>query len=864
MCALVLSLGSCQKDYSEDIDQLKADVAANKLAISALQAAINAGKLVTNVTANTAGYLITFSDNTTIQINHGPAGATGQTGATGPVGPTGPTGPTGATGATGFTPIIGIDAQGYWTVVTSQGGTPTRILNPSGNPIKADSELTVVNGVLFAGGVTTGIEIPAVVYDSTSNQIWVTVDGTVYHLPLAENVVFGTDIIGLLSPVGTTKVKISIGVVGSTGATGLAFASAQSGRTITTGTVLRGTGSMPVIINPAAAAIAGYTFSVVKQDGTPYFVPVTSIAQGFTGNFVAYAPGTSASGLYTLTLTPPTNPTLGETTQLAVKATKGTREIYSGFQYSVNIENSTATVINQTSGIHWVATGTSANLLTSFFSSPSISASDFFASQVVFGSPISNPTDTAFVTRSGVSISTVNETATNIALEQAVIPTVVKTFDWVGTYTETTVPVKFYVPFNDAMANINLGTTTLAASTPALTASLNSVFVTLNNVGKLDLWRDNCSNLTITYKKKNNAGTYVAYTPVSGAITAEFLTMSDVVTTTLADARKVKLSFEETTCLPGEYQAVMSFTDNRIGTNAPSYATFTVTMPFVVNNPDMSATIAAMAAHNTLVVSGQDITIYGTEQNGPFGDNEHGVQADQPNYYDLTNAYTTALTSLAQYNSTNVWGFEQTTPSGLLNGSNNRIFNIGAGATLGHLNQTYTVKLMYYYFGNVNNKAEADALNVKPRSEIYDGHMTLLDSIEVVNGAVTVYVENIIENKYDFFDYLGFNLNLHRFSNTSGGWGGTDYGAAANSNNLDWRVASVTLTNTSANASLVSLETDNSYFMGNQVTRDWKVRATNSVAVLTTPYVDVPLTLTITDLFGIAKTYTINVRVVQP
>ena len=71
MCALVLSLGSCQKDYSEDIDQLKADVAANKLAISALQTAINAGKLVTNVTANTAGYLITFSDNTTIQVNHG-------------------------------------------------------------------------------------------------------------------------------------------------------------------------------------------------------------------------------------------------------------------------------------------------------------------------------------------------------------------------------------------------------------------------------------------------------------------------------------------------------------------------------------------------------------------------------------------------------------------------------------------------------------------------------------------------------------------------------------------------------------------------------------------------------------------------
>jgi len=567
-----------------------------------------------------------------------------------------------------------------------------------------------------------------------------------------------------------------------------------------------------------------------------------------------------------LTLTPPTNPTLGETTQLAVKATRGTREIYSGFQYSVKIENSTATVINQTAGTHWVATGTTANLLTSFFSSPSISASDFFASQVVFGAPISNPTDTTFVTRSGVSITTANAASTNIALEQAVIPTVVKTFDWVGTYTETAVPVKFYVPFDDAMANIDLGVTTLAASTPALTKSLNDVFVTLNNVGKLDLWRDNCSALTITYKKKNNAGVYVAYTPVSGAITAEFLNLTDGVTTTLADARKVKLSFEETTCLPGDYQAILSFTDNRIGTNAPSYATFTVTMPFVVKNlvknPDMSATIAAMAAHNTLVVNGQDIIIYGTELNGPSGENEHGVQANHPNYYDLKNAYTTALTSLLpQYNSTNVWGFQQSTPSGLLTGSNKEIFNIGSAATVGQLNNTYTVKLMYYYFGNVNNFAEADAINVKPRSEIYDGHMTLVDSIEVVNGAVTIYVDDIIENNYKFYDYLGFNLNLHNANHT---WYG-DSGAAQSSDCLDWRVAGVTLTNTSANAALVSLETSN--YAGNIINpalKDWKVRATNSVAVLTVPYVDVPLTLTITDLFGIAKTYTINVRVVQP
>ncbi len=37
-CALVISLGSCQKDWSTEIDQLKTDVAANKTAIAALRA----------------------------------------------------------------------------------------------------------------------------------------------------------------------------------------------------------------------------------------------------------------------------------------------------------------------------------------------------------------------------------------------------------------------------------------------------------------------------------------------------------------------------------------------------------------------------------------------------------------------------------------------------------------------------------------------------------------------------------------------------------------------------------------------------------------------------------------------------------
>ncbi len=51
--------------------------------------------------------------------------------------PDGADGEDGATGADGFTPIIGVDADGYWTVVTTEGGTPVRIQDVNGNGRKS-------------------------------------------------------------------------------------------------------------------------------------------------------------------------------------------------------------------------------------------------------------------------------------------------------------------------------------------------------------------------------------------------------------------------------------------------------------------------------------------------------------------------------------------------------------------------------------------------------------------------------------------------------------------------------------------------------------------------------------------------------
>ena len=169
ICTLMISLGSCQKDYSEDIADLQAQITANQNAITALNSAIASGKLIKTVTTTSTGYTITFSDNTTISLNHGTNGTPGAPGATGPA------------GATGFTPIIGIDADGYWTVVTTQGGTPARIL-VDGQPIFAkfttDQFGANTDGFITINGVATNVYVPIITFNEGTNKLQVTIKNT--------------------------------------------------------------------------------------------------------------------------------------------------------------------------------------------------------------------------------------------------------------------------------------------------------------------------------------------------------------------------------------------------------------------------------------------------------------------------------------------------------------------------------------------------------------------------------------------------------------------------------------------------------------------------------------------------------------
>ncbi|EJX09429.1 hypothetical protein EVA_02463 [gut metagenome] len=133
------------------VAKMNDDIASLRTIVDAL----NEGKVITHVEQLNNGYKLTFNDNSTVVLEHGTNGADApvigvkvdedgvyywtQTvqGKTEwllddnkqkiPV--------KGADGAAGVTPVMAVDAEGYWTADTGRG--PVRVLNAAGEPVKA-------------------------------------------------------------------------------------------------------------------------------------------------------------------------------------------------------------------------------------------------------------------------------------------------------------------------------------------------------------------------------------------------------------------------------------------------------------------------------------------------------------------------------------------------------------------------------------------------------------------------------------------------------------------------------------------------------------------------------------------------------
>ena len=162
--------------------------------ISSLQSIVEAlqnGKSVSNVEETATGYVITFSDGSTITLKHGKDGANGQDGTNGQNATAPVIGMDEFEGAyywtvtidgetkfmenngkkvpvTGNTPKMGVDEKGFWTVDTGNG--PEQVKDEEGNPIPAR-----------AGA--TGSFISDVVY-TDKNITFIFSDGTEITMPV--------------------------------------------------------------------------------------------------------------------------------------------------------------------------------------------------------------------------------------------------------------------------------------------------------------------------------------------------------------------------------------------------------------------------------------------------------------------------------------------------------------------------------------------------------------------------------------------------------------------------------------------------------------------------------------------------------
>ena len=173
VCITILTLALCATsctnldDVNERLDNLESRVSTIEDALTALQRAYNEGKIISSVdpiSEKQGGWLITFSDHSTITLVNGSNGKDGQDGKDGENGKDGQDGKDGVDGkdgadgqdgkdgldgkdgrdgldgANGITPLIKIDQDGYFCVSYDNGKTYTRLMDNDGNYISAKGE----------------------------------------------------------------------------------------------------------------------------------------------------------------------------------------------------------------------------------------------------------------------------------------------------------------------------------------------------------------------------------------------------------------------------------------------------------------------------------------------------------------------------------------------------------------------------------------------------------------------------------------------------------------------------------------------------------------------------------------------------
>lgn len=135
---VVCSLVSCS--YQDEIDAVNDRIDALESSIARLQMAYDNGKIISDVQSinetavESRGYLISFSDGTTLSLYHGKDGVNGNDGTNGN------NGESGSDGRHGVTPLIKVDTDGYWIVSYDDGLTFENVKTSEGTLVSALGE----------------------------------------------------------------------------------------------------------------------------------------------------------------------------------------------------------------------------------------------------------------------------------------------------------------------------------------------------------------------------------------------------------------------------------------------------------------------------------------------------------------------------------------------------------------------------------------------------------------------------------------------------------------------------------------------------------------------------------------------------
>lgn len=810
---IMLSLVSCE-NWQEKIDDLQAQINANKAAISSLDQAIKAGKLITSVNTVADGSEIVFSDGSKVLVKNG------------------------KNGTNGFAPIMGVDADGYWTVIKSEGATPVRILDSNNNPIKAVAEvpyvgengnwfvgntdtgiqaqgedgedgdagkppyintvpadgvvgnwmvwedgayvdsgvkaqgqdvnvataLNVKKGYLYVGDVKTNVEIQTpIAFNSVTNQLVVTIWNsdetfTQFNIPQANNVVSIQTISSIIAPTTnaqqlemTASWALAISLNDNT-----KEAARKSFAGISKDDYMVYSTSASFITNPTEVNTAGYTVELVNpKDVSVFTVNQEWQSFGYEGSFNKVA---AQGGLWRL-LPAPTKAemTVGTAENLAVKVSKNGYTIRSPYVYKVNVATAVTAALTEAPVTKTYDCGAEKNLFVEAFSAITTEAdlaSKIYKYEIKWTTDASNEILKPYITIDAAKMLSLSTPAAVATLAGKTAKFNLVAVDRVGAYTVTPLNVTFT---GVATKEIDLTAKTYTLAAPTTGTPAKNSRAEVINVSLSDLF---AAATSYGFNKTDITGGTLTFNKI--------LKNGEDVTSTIVNGKGITV--EPYVKLVGN-----TGTDAKLVTATADWTSMNLVFdPANVHAAEYQLVVSYVKGdvtfklNITVVVSNPSIESISAEFvkiANLFDGNKIDVYGDQTAgaslaSFDLTKAYT--KTPVAAN-----FKFMMIGPK-LTDNSFQYPDPMNADGVTFEVKPTtiykpYEIGVEYYYFGNIENKVSlsSQTIIVTPKSDVKEGSVSAIPS-----KVMTVSYGGAAVNMKDFFIAKSFlsKINLAAFS----------------------------------------------------------------------------------------------------